>query len=137
MIDFDDEPVDLVSGIGQRKLVEIQIQIAVGCHGSSDPERDCDRLGLIERRYYRNTFLQYQVHYGSQMLCEDDGVSSHASGLPCDTVIAFVADDDFNGPIRLNAYSLLHCGVPAPSFTRVALLGPPDPRDPDGLSQTA
>lgn len=132
VIDVDTENVRLVSDVGNRELVELQIQIAVDCFGAIDMERDCGRLGLIERRYYRNTFLQYQVHYDRQEF--SPGVL-HANPDDPDLVgaqQAFVTGDVFNGPIRLNASSLLHCGDPAPSFTRVALLAA-DPSDPDGF----
>ena len=48
VIEVDDtKTVQLASGIGDRELLEVHIQIAVGCHGAIDMVRDCGRLGLL------------------------------------------------------------------------------------------
>ena len=126
---FDPGVLKLVSGAGNRDVAEARIQIAVGCIGAVVMERDCDRLGLIKRRYYRNTFLQYQLHYDIQELSPRAlqavrGVFQEV----IDPVVAFVTGDIFNGPVRLNTTQIFYCGTPGPSFgASVSILGHVDP----------
>ena len=131
VIEVDDtQTIRLASGIGDRELLEVHIQIAVDCLGAVDMLRDCGRLGLIERRYYRNTFLQYQVHYDSQEF--SPGIL-HAHPDLADEQIAFVTGDVFDGPVRLNTHQIVYCGVP--TFTQQPPTPPWNPSIVDPLGR--